>query len=190
MSCECKKACFQDKKKYVKGGKYQLKKKVVTDKKEEEVNVYPITLMGNIYDEYTGKGLDQIMFMPNHIYLTYDESFACTMKKVPKGFRRLGLYVTVGYPAERKFETYVYTGRDTITCEEIQLEKNWTMLIPKEFADNLSILYNNIKVLEDKVRELETTIQKSVRVETVTKYQYDNLGSKKDPKVLYLIIDL
>lgn len=189
MSCECKKACFQDKKKYVKGGKYQLKKKVVTDKKEEEVNVYPVTLMGNIYDEYTGKGLDQIMFMTNHIYLTYDESFACTMKKIPKGFRRSGLYVTIGYPTEREFKTYVYIGDTTITCEEIQLEKNWLLLTPKNIVDSLSEVNDKITYLETSIKYIQEKTSKSIRVESVTKAEYDNLNPK-DYSVLYLIKDL
>ena len=190
MSCECKKTCFKDKKKYVKGGKYQLKKKVVNPQKvEEDVNIYPITLMGNIYDEYTGKGLDQVMFMTNHIYLTFEESFACTMKKIPKGFRRLGLYVTIGYPSTKDWLTYVYIGDSTITCEEIQLEKNWRLVEAIDKAEVLGIYESRMKLLEDKYKALKQETDSRIKVKAVTKMQYDNL-SYKDMTTLYVITDL
>lgn len=182
MSCECRTVCNNGKKVKVKGNRHQLKRKISSDGIEKEINIYPITLMDNIIDSYTGKRLSDIMFLTNHIRLEYNQSFENTIKTVPKGLRRYGLYVTVT-KSPSSIQTFIYTGGTEITCVEWTDPKNWVIVFDN--SDETVTLLSKVEELRNKVKELQDS---TLTVKEVTKEEYDKLPSeKKTSKILYYI---
>ena len=184
MSCGCKnESCVPNKKKAIKGNKHQLKKIIINKNNEdEEVNIYPITTMGNVIDEYTGKRLPDVLFMHNHLHLVYDESFECTIKKVPKGYRRYGLWVTITY-SNTSWETFFYKGTLEITCEEWVKAENWQVFLSSSVLN----IHQRLGELEFLVSNLERT---KASIVTVTKEEYKSLSEeqKKADNIIYYVI--
>lgn len=58
-------------------------------------NMFPITVLSAIKNEYTGETLDVQLESYNHIYLPFIEnSKAATRKQIPERYRRKGLWIT------------------------------------------------------------------------------------------------
>lgn len=189
MSCECNCSCQcqnghpAGKKMAIKSERHQLKKYFKKGDGSEEIrNIYPITLLSNVLDEYTGKRLSEVMFLTNHLWLRKEESFACTMRRVPKGFRHLGLYVTVVDEINKEFTTYVYIGKNTITCAELKKEENWRIIRTSNDVEEKAKLEDKIKALEDKVSSL-------LGVKILTQAELAEL-EERDENTLYYIKDL
>jgi hypothetical protein len=167
----------------IKSEKHQLKKYFKNEDGSEEIrNIYPITLLSNVIDEYTGKRLSEVMFLTNHLWLRKEESFACTMSRVPKGFRRLGLYVTVVDDINKEFVTYVYIGKNAITCCELKKEENWRKIRTSNEVEEKSKLEEKVKALEEKVKSL-------IGVRIMTQAELEEL-EERDENTLYYIKDL
>lgn len=189
MSCECNCSCQcqnghpAGKKMAIKSERHQLKKYFKKGDGSEEIrNIYPITLLSNVIDEYTGKRLSEVMFLTNHLWLRKEESFACTMRRVPKGFRHLGLYVTVVDEINKEFTTYVYIGKNTITCAELKKEENWRVIRTSNDVKEKAKLEDKVKALEDKVSSL-------LGVKILTQAELNDL-EERDENTLYYIKDL
>lgn len=181
--CSCQNGHPAGKKMAVKSEKHQLKKYFKkADGSEEIRNIYPLTLLSNVIDEYTGKRLSEVMFLTNHIWLRKEESFACTMRRVPKGFRRLGLYVTVVDDVNKESTTYVYIGRNTITCCELKKEENWRVIRTSNDVEEKAKLEDKVKALEEKVKSL-------IGVRITTQAELDAM-EERDENTLYYIKDL
>lgn len=186
MSCNCNKSiCENGKKKAIKGGSHQLKKKVLdANNQEREENVYPITLLENIVDSYTEKSLMELLFMNNHLYFQLDNSFECTVRKVPKAFRRLGLYVTIVSPAN-SFETYVYIGNKEIICSEWMDKNNWKNVS----SSNQIVEGGDIDSILNRIKNIEET---KIQIKSITLEQYNNLSREEQENlsVIYYIRDI
>ena len=184
MSCECNCSCqcqnghSAGKKMAIKSERHQLKKYFKKGDGSED----PLTLLSNVIDEYTGKRLSEVMFLTNHIWLRKEKSFACTMRRVPKGFRRLGLYVTVVDEINKEFTTYVYIGKNTITCCELKKEENWRVIRTSNDVEEKAKLGDKIKALEEKVKSL-------IGVRIMTQAELEEL-EERDENTLYYIKDL
>lgn len=182
-SCQCQNGHPAGKKMAIKSERHQLKKYFKKGDGSEEVrNIYPLTLLSNVIDEYTGKRLSEVMFLTNHLWLRKEESFACTMRRVPKGFRHLGLYVTVVDEINKEFTTYVYIGKNTITCAELKKEENWMVIRTSNEVEEKAKLEDKIKALEDKVKSL-------IGVKVVTQAELEEL-EERDEHTLYYVKDL
>lgn len=182
-SCQCQNGHPAGKKMAIKSEKHQLKKYFKKGDGTEEVrNIYPLTLLSNVIDEYTGKRLSEVMFLTNHLWLRKEESFACTMRRVPKGFRRLGLYVTVVDDINKEFTTYVYVGKSTITCCELKKEENWKVIRSSNSVEDEINLSETVKDLKKQISEI-------MKVKSLTKAELDAL-EVRDEHTIYVVKDL
>jgi hypothetical protein len=57
-------------------------------------NIYPLTVIQAIFDGVTGTRLDRILAACNSIYLTWEGTFADTVNKLDKIYRRKGYIIT------------------------------------------------------------------------------------------------
>ena len=82
----------------------------------------------------------------------------------------------------KEFTTYVYIGKNTITCCELKKEENWRVIRTSNDVEEKSKLEDKIKALEDKVKSL-------IGVKVVTQAELDAL-EERDEHTLYYIKDL
>lgn len=92
---------------------------------ESRKPVYPQTVMQAVFDGYTGKRLDYVLAMANHIYLPWRGCLKDTLRQIPRGVRRRGLVITTVDGAGQVI-TRQYTGSCSDGCKEITNPKYWS----------------------------------------------------------------
>ena len=64
------------------------------EKNDTRYNIYPLTVIQAIFDGKTGTRLDRILAACNSVYLTWEGTFADTVNKLDKIYRRKGYIIT------------------------------------------------------------------------------------------------
>ncbi len=64
------------------------------EENDTRYNIYPLTVIQAIFDGKTGTRLDRILAACNSVYLTWEGTFADTVNKLDKIYRRKGYIIT------------------------------------------------------------------------------------------------
>lgn len=64
------------------------------EENDTRYNIYPLTVIQAVFDGLTGTRLDRILAACNSVYLTWEGTFANTVNKVDKIYRRKGYIIT------------------------------------------------------------------------------------------------
>ena len=64
------------------------------EENDTRYNIYPLTVIQAVFDGLTGTRLDRILAACNSVYLTWEGTFADTVNKLDKIYRRKGYIIT------------------------------------------------------------------------------------------------
>ena len=64
------------------------------EENDTRYNIYPLTVIQAVFDGLTGTRLDRILAACNSVYLTWEGTFANTVNKLDKIYRRKGYIIT------------------------------------------------------------------------------------------------
>ena len=64
------------------------------EENDTRYNIYPLTVIQAVFDGLTGTRLDRILAACNNVYLTWEGTFADTVNKLDKIYRRKGYIIT------------------------------------------------------------------------------------------------
>lgn len=94
-------------------------------------NIHPNTVLAAVEDPSTGKTLDEILGMFNHLYLPFKNfSIRETRLQVPNKFRKRGLWITYLNGLDT-LETEFYVG-DSFDNDSWTDDNNWNSYIDKD----------------------------------------------------------
>ena len=92
---------------------------------------YPATVIQAVYDPITGRRLDSVLTMGNHLYLPWEGCLSETLKHVPLGWRRKGLVITT-VDSNGRILTRQYDNQCSTACGDITDPDNWRPLTSNE----------------------------------------------------------
>ena len=114
-------------------------------------NIYPLTVIQAIFDGVTGTRLDRILAACNSIYLTWEGTFADTVNKLDKIYRRKGYIIT--YRDETNVNWTQRYNSDDISDEAWTNPDNWEGwsfdTIIKDLSKALEEIFTNIGDYKD-----------------------------------------
>ncbi len=114
-------------------------------------NIYPLTVIQAIFDGVTGTRLDRILAACNSIYLTWEGTFADTVNKLDKIYRRKGYIIT--YRDETNVNWTQRYNSDDISDEAWTNPDNWEGwsfdTVIKDLSEALEKIFTNIGDYKD-----------------------------------------
>lgn len=114
-------------------------------------NIYPLTVIQAIFDGVTGTRLDRILAACNSIYLTWEGTFADTVNKLDKIYRRKGYIIT--YRDETNVNWTQRYNSDDISDEAWTNPDNWEGwsfdTVIKDLSEALEEIFTNIGDYKD-----------------------------------------
>lgn len=114
-------------------------------------NIYPLTVIQAIFDGVTGTRLDRILAACNSIYLTWEGTFADTVNKLDKIYRRKGYIIT--YRDETNVNWTQRYNSDDISDAAWTNPDNWEGwsfdTVIKDLAEALEKIFTNIGDYKD-----------------------------------------
>ena len=114
-------------------------------------NIYPLTVIQAIFDGVTGTRLDRILAACNSVYLTWEGTFADTVNKLDKIYRRKGYIIT--YRDETNVNWTQRYNSDDISDEAWTNPDNWEGwsfdTVIKDLAEALEKIFTNIGDYKD-----------------------------------------
>ena len=114
-------------------------------------NIYPLTVIQAIFDGVTGTRLDRMLAACNSIYLTWEGTFADTVNKLDKIYRRKGYIIT--YRDETNVNWTQRYNSDDISDEAWTNPDNWEGwsfdTVIKDLSEALEEIFTNIGDYKD-----------------------------------------
>lgn len=121
------------------------------EENDTRYNIYPLTVIQAIFDGVTGTRLDRILAACNSIYLTWEGTFADTVNKLDKIYRRKGYIIT--YRDETNVNWTQRYNSDDISDEAWTNPDNWEGwsfdTVIKDLAEALEEIFTNIGDYKD-----------------------------------------
>lgn len=127
-------------------------------------NIYPLTVIQAIFDGVTGTRLDRILAACNSIYLTWEGTFADTVNKLDKIYRRKGYIIT--YRDETNVNWTQRYNSDDISDEAWTNPDNWEGwsfdIVIKDLSEALEKIFTNIGDYKDFLNVITSFINEFV----------------------------
>lgn len=121
------------------------------EENDTRYNIYPLTVIQAIFDGVTGTRLDRILAACNSIYLTWEGTFADTVNKLDKIYRRKGYIIT--YRDETNVNWTQRYNSDDISDEAWTNPDNWEGwsfdTVIKDLSEALKEIFTNIGDYKD-----------------------------------------
>ena len=121
------------------------------EENDTRYNIYPLTVIQAIFDGLTGTRLDRILAACNSIYLTWEGTFADTVNKLDKIYRRKGYIIT--YRDETNVNWTQRYNSDDISDEAWTNPDNWEGwsfdTVIKDLSEALEEIFTNIGDYKD-----------------------------------------
>ena len=121
------------------------------EENDTRYNIYPLTVIQAIFDGKTGTRLDRILAACNSVYLTWEGTFADTVNKLDKIYRRKGYIIT--YRDETNVNWTQRYNSDDISDEAWTNPDNWEGwsfdTVIKDLAEALEKIFTNIGDYKD-----------------------------------------
>lgn len=121
------------------------------EENDTRYNIYPLTVIQAIFDGLTGTRLDRILAACNSVYLTWEGTFADTVNKLDKIYRRKGYIIT--YRDETNINWTQRYNSDDISDAAWTNPDNWEGwsfdTIIKDLAKALEEIFTNIGDYKD-----------------------------------------
>lgn len=116
------------------------------EENDTRYNIYPLTVIQAIFDGVTGTRLDRILAACNSVYLTWEGTFADTVNKLDKIYRRKGYIIT--YRDETNVNWTQRYNNDDISDEAWTNPDNWEGwsfdTVIKDLSEALEKIFANI----------------------------------------------
>lgn len=123
-------------------------------------NIYPITVIQAIKDNYSDKGLDEILNSINHIYLPFtDYSKTLTRIQVPNELRRKGLFIT--YESCKGTIITEFYNYDDFEDSAWGDDNNWTLYDIPDLTQALEEVTAIAKQVNEQQNELKESLSKA-----------------------------
>lgn len=127
-------------------------------------NIYPLTVIQAIFDGVTGTRLDRILAACNSVYLTWEGTFADTVNKLDKIYRRKGYIIT--YRDETNVNWTQRYNSDDISDEAWTNPDNWEGwsfdIVIKDLSEALEKIFTNIGDYKDFLNVITSFINEFV----------------------------
>ena len=121
------------------------------EENDTRYNIYPLTVIQAVFDGLTGIRLDRILAACNSVYLTWEGTFANTVNKLDKIYRRKGYIITYRDATNINW-TQLYNSDDIIDVA-LTNPANWEGwsfdTIIKDLAKALEEIFTNIGDYKD-----------------------------------------
>lgn len=121
------------------------------EENDTRYNIFPLTVIQAIFDGLTGTRLDRILAACNSVYLTWEGTFADTVNKLDKIYRRKGYIIT--YRDETNINWTQRYNSDDISDAAWTNPDNWEGwsfdTIIKDLAEALEEIFTNIGDYKD-----------------------------------------
>lgn len=121
------------------------------EENDTRYNIYPLTVIQAIFDGLTGTRLDRILAACNSVYLTWEGTFADTVNKLDKIYRRKGYIIT--YRDATNINWTQRYNSDDISDAAWTNPDNWEGwsfdTVIKDLAEALEEIFTNIGNYED-----------------------------------------
>lgn len=121
------------------------------EENDTRYNIYPLTVIQAVFDGLTGTRLDRILAACNSIYLTWEGTFADTVNKLNKIYRRKGYIIT--YRDETNINWTQRYNSDDISDAAWTNPDNWEGwsfdTVIKDLAEALEEIFSNIGDYKD-----------------------------------------
>lgn len=121
------------------------------EENDTRYNIYPLTVIQAIFDGSTGTRLDRILAACNSVYLTWEGTFADTVNKLDKIYRRKGYIIT--YRDETNINWTQRYNSDDISDAAWTNPDNWEGwsfdTVIKDLAEALEEIFSNIGDYKD-----------------------------------------
>lgn len=121
------------------------------EENDTRYNIFPLTVIQAIFDGLTGTRLDRILAACNSVYLTWEGTFANTVNKLDKIYRRKGYIIT--YRDETNINWTQRYNSDDISDAAWTNPDNWEGwsfdTIIKDLAEALEEIFTNIGDYKD-----------------------------------------
>ena len=121
------------------------------EENDTRYNIYPLTVIQAVFDGLTGTRLDRILAACNSVYLTWEGTFADTINKLDKIYRRKGYIIT--YRDETNINWTQRYNSDDISDAAWTNPDNWEGwsfdTIIKDLAEALEEIFTNIGDYKD-----------------------------------------
>ena len=116
------------------------------EENDTRYNIYPLTVIQAIFDGKTGTRLDRILAACNSVYLTWEGTFADTVNKLDKIYRRKGYIITYRDATNINW-TQRYNSDDISDGAWTNLDnwEGWSFdTVIKDLAEALEKIFTNI----------------------------------------------
>lgn len=121
------------------------------EENDTRYNIYPLTVIQAVFDGLTGTRLDRILAACNSVYLTWEGTFADTVNKLNKIYRRKGYIIT--YRDETNVNWTQRYNSDDISDAAWTNPDNWEGwsfdTVIKDLAKALEEIFSNIGDYKD-----------------------------------------
>ena len=121
------------------------------EENDTRYNIYPLTVIQAIFDGKTGTRLDRILASCNSVYLTWEGTFADTVNKLDKIYRRKGYIIT--YRDETNINWTQRYNSDDISDAAWTNPDNWEGwsfdTVIKDLAEAIEKIFTNIGDYKD-----------------------------------------
>lgn len=121
------------------------------EENDTRYNIYPLTVIQAVFDGLTGTRLDRILAACNSVYLTWEGTFANTVNKLDKIYRRKGYIIT--YRDETNVNWTQRYNSDDISDEAWTNPDNWEGwsfdTVIKDLSEALEEIFTNIGDYKD-----------------------------------------
>lgn len=121
------------------------------EENDTRYNIFPLTVIQAIFDGLTGTRLDRILAACNSVYLTWEGTFADTVNKLDKIYRRKGYIIT--YRDETNINWTQRYNSDDISDAAWTNPDNWEGwsfdTVIKDLAEALEEIFSNIGDYKD-----------------------------------------
>ena len=121
------------------------------EENDTRYNIYPLTVIQAIFDGKTGTRLDRILAACNSVYLTWEGTFADTVNKLDKIYRRKGYIITYRDATNINW-TQRYNSDDISDAAWTNLNnwEGWSFdTVIKDLAEALEKIFTNIGDYKD-----------------------------------------
>ena len=132
------------------------------EENDTRYNIFPLTVIQAIFDGLTGTRLDRILAACNSVYLTWEGTFADTVNKLDKIYRRKGYIIT--YRDETNVNWTQRYNSDDISDEAWTNPDNWEGwsfdTVIKDLSEALEEIFTNIGDYKDFLNVLQILRQR------------------------------
>ena len=134
------------------------------EENDTRYEIYPLTVIQAIFDGLTGTRLDRILAACNSVYLTWEGTFADTVNKLDKIYRRKGYIIT--YRDETNVNWTQRYNSDDISNEAWTNPDNWEGwsfdTVIKDLSEALEEIFTNIGDYKDFLNVITSFINEFV----------------------------